>query len=238
MDLIGQAAEFLTSARRSGRRGGRMPEAMRPRDLAEALAVQVRVTELLGEEVGGWKVSAPKPDKVMMAPIYARDIVRGPRCAIVPVNGAAAIEPEIAFVMARDVQQGGDVVGAIAETRLVLELIGSRFENPDELTFAEKLADRLNQQGLLVGPVVAGGAGDWASGFPIRIAGVWEGAGKHPDGHPLAPLKWLSGQVALKAGQIVTTGSYAGVIAAPLAKAVRVEFGDVGAIEVEFAEIS
>jgi len=239
MDLIEQAAQFLAAAYRTGTRGERMPEAFRPGDNETALAIQERATNILGEPVGGWKASAPKPDKIMMAPIYARDIVRGDRCAIVPVDGMAAIEPEIAYVIRRDLPAGAgddEIRAAIGETRLVLELIGSRFLHPDELTFPEKLADRLNQQGLLLGPVLPLGAGEWASGFPIRVAGIFDGPGKHPDGHPFVALKWLAGRVPLRAGQIVTTGSYAGVIRVPLNQSVRVEFGGAGEIVVTFSE--
>ncbi len=204
MDLIGQAAQHLADARRARRRGERIPEACRPRDIATALMIQERVTDLLGEPVGGWKASAPKPDKIMMAPIYAHDIRRGDRCPIVPNEGLAPIEPEIAFVLARDLAPGAgeeEILAAIGETRLVLELMGSRYAKPEEATFPEMLADCINNQALLVGPVLEMGAGDWASAFPITIPGVFEGNGRHPDGHPLAPLKWLasSGSAACRA---------------------------------------
>ena len=63
--------------------------------------------------------------------------------------------------------------------------------------------------------------------------------GKHPDGHPLLPLYWIANFQAargagLRAGQVVTTGSYAGMIDVPLAAPLRVRFGELGAIAVEF----
>jgi len=237
MDLIGQAAAFLADARRVERRGPRMAEELRPADNESALAIQSRVTHMLGWPVGGWKASVPSKGRILMAPIYARDLHSGPECPIVPLKGMAPIEPEIAFVMARDLQPGvsdEEVVAAIGETRLVLELIGSRFAEPDELSYPEKLADCLNNQALLVGPLCGRPIGDWMSAFPISIPGVFERQGKHPDGHPLAPLKWLAGQVPLHAGQIVTTGSFAGVIQAPLGTPLRVIFGDAGEIGVTF----
>jgi 2-keto-4-pentenoate hydratase len=237
MDLIQAAAEHLAGARRSRVRGARIPEACRPADNAAALEVQSRVTNLLGEPVGGWKCSAPTADKVMRAPIYARDIRRGDRIPIQPVDGMALIEPEIAFVFARDLAPGAtsqEVRGAIAETHLVLELLGSRYQNPDEVTFPEKLADCLQNQALLIGPLVTRPAGDWMSGFPISIPGVFEGQGKHPDGHPFVALEWLASQIPLRAGQIVTTGSFAGAIPAPLNQPLRVTFGDAGEITATF----
>jgi 2-keto-4-pentenoate hydratase len=237
MDLIDQAAEFLAKARRSHTRGERIPEACRPHDIETALAIQARVTELLDEQVGGFKVSAPRQGKILRAPIYAPNIHRGERCPILPRDNMAPIEPEIAFVLARDLKPGAgeaEIREAIGETRLVLELIGSRYARPDQAEFPEMLADCLNHQGLLIGPLLEQGAGEWAGGFPIRISGVFEGQGKHPDGHPLTPLYWLAGQIPLRAGQIVTTGSYAGVIPVPIDQPLRVIFGDAGEIAVTF----
>ena len=177
------------------------------------------------------------PEKILRAPIYASLIHRSERCPIVPKDGVALIEPELAFVLSRDLAPGcseGDVLGAIAETHLVIELIGSRYTKPEEATFPEMLADCLNDQGLLVGPIVDRGFGDWMRGFPIQIPGAFEGPGRHPDGHPLIPLNWLAQQVPLRAGQIVTTGSFAGVIQAPLDQPLRVIFGDAGEIAVTF----
>ena len=237
MDLIQTAAEHLAAARRSRVRGARIPEASRPTDIPTALHIQERVTDLFGEPIGGWKASAPNAGRVMRAPIYARDIRRGGRCPIIPVDGMAVIEPEIAFVLARDLEPGAgpaEIRAAIERTHLVLEILGSRFERPDELTFPEKLADCLNNQALLIGPEVTRPAGEWMSGFPIRIPDVFDGPGKHPDGHPFVALEWLAGQIPLSAGQIVTTGSFAGAIKAPLDQPLRVMFGDSGEIDVTF----
>jgi 2-keto-4-pentenoate hydratase len=218
MDLIEQAAQHLAQARRAKRRGERIPEAARPRDIETALAIQSRVSELMGEPVGGWKCSTPKPEKqILMAPIYASTIHRGAECPIIPRDGMALIEPEIAFVVGEN---------GIAETRFVLELIGSRYETPEEATFPEMLADGLNGQGLVIGPVVEGGPADWMREFHIEIPGVFDGECRHPDGHPLAPFEWLQSYRPARPGQIVTTGSYAGIVRAPLNQPLRVRFAD------------
>ena len=57
--------------------------------------------------------------------------------------------------------------------------------------------------------------------------------GRHGDGHPLRPLVWLANFLAargegLRAGQVVTTGSYAGAIEVPLDELLTVTFGDLG----------
>ncbi|HLH32247.1 MAG TPA: 2-keto-4-pentenoate hydratase, partial [Terriglobia bacterium] len=58
-------------------------------------------------------------------------------------------------------------------------------------------------------------------------------------GHPLRSLYWLvnflSGRgQALQAGAVVTTGSYAGVIDAPLDTPLALAYGTLGKFNVEF----
>ena len=119
-----------------------------------------------------------------------------------------------------------DVRSAIRETRLVLELIGCRYADPTSATFLEMLADGLNNQGLFVGPEVGDGAIRPLETIRVTVASATETIltheGRHGDGHPLRPLVWLANFFAsrdqgLEAGQIVTTGSYAGVLELPLA---------------------
>src|SRR5207237_7096780 len=57
--------------------------------------------------------------------------------------------------------------------------------------------------------------------------------------HPLRPLVWLANFLAcrgdgLGAGQIVTTGSCAGVLELPLATPLDIRFGDLGTLSVQF----
>jgi 2-keto-4-pentenoate hydratase len=71
----------------------------------------------------------------------------------------------------------------------------------------------------------------------ITVAGVTH-QGAHPSGHPLPPLVWLANYLAargqaLTAGQIVTTGSYCGVLELPLCVPLSVEFGGLGVLSVE-----
>jgi 2-keto-4-pentenoate hydratase len=226
MNPIDEAAHYLTDLRRARRRGDRIPEAYRPADIETALAIQDRVSELLAEAIGGWKCSVPKPGRFLLGPIYASTIHRTSECPILPRDGVALIEPEIAFLIGDD--------GGIAATHLVIELLGSRYEHHGEVTFPEALADGFNGQGLLIGPKIDRPNGDWMSAFPISIPGVFEGEGRHPDGHPLNPLRWLQGYRPPRPGQIVTTGSYAGVIKAPMNTPLQIRFGDISEIGVTF----
>ncbi len=245
------AARFLVAARRARRAGERIPEASRPTDVDAALAIQARVSELLALPIGGWKCSVPTPPRpVPMAPIYAPTIVHASPCPILPIGGKARIEPEIAFVIDRDLTRRdapyseAEVRAAIREPRLVLELIGPRYADPTPVTFPEQLADAIYNQGLFVGPAVPGALDQALDTIPIAVDASGEQLhrveGKHPDGHPLRPLVWLATYLAqrgqgLRAGQIVTTGSYCGVVDVPLAAPIVVRFGDLGTVSVQFS---
>jgi 2-keto-4-pentenoate hydratase len=247
---IEQAARFLIEARKARRPGGRMPEPTRPANVDDALAIQQRVTKALGLAIGGWKCSLPvEPRPVSMAPIYAPTIARTSPCRILPVGGKARVEPEVAFVLGRDLVRADhtytetEVREAIAETRLVLELIGPRYADPASVPFVELLADNVANQGLYVGPVVANGLDRALATLPIEVTSngrtIHSADGKHPDGNPLRPLVWLATFLArrgdgLRAGQIVTTGSYCGLVDVPLDAALGFRFGDLGVLPVTF----
>ncbi len=239
------AARILAAARRGGPRCARLPQACRPSDIASALAIQRRVSELLETPVGGWKCSVPTPDKTIVAPIYAPTIRRTSPCPVTVSAGAIQIEPEIAFVVGRDLPpraapySEAEVRAAIAETRLVLELLGCRYVDPATVGFPEMLADGANNQGLFVGPVVDRGLDRALDAFAVAIAApsgtLLTRDGRHPDGHPLRPFVWLANFLVeygtpLRAGQIVTTGSYAGALTVPLATPLTVTYGDLGAL--------
>ena len=257
MTIAETAARHLIAARLARRPGARLPESARPADCETALAIQRRVGQLLGLAIGGWKCSLPTPERpIAAAPIYAPSITANSPCPIIPIGGVARIEPEVAFVMACDLPARpapygqAEVRAAIREIRLVLELIGTRYADPAAVTYPELLADGIANQGLFLGPSVPEALNQGCEAFTITVEGangiLLTREGKHPDGHPLRPLAWLANFLAngspdssqaLRAGQIVTTGSYAGVLDVPLATPLTVSFGDLGALTVQFSSM-
>ena len=249
-----EAARHLLAARRARQPGARLTESCRPADLEDALAIQRRVQDLLGAATGGWKCSLPTAERpISCAAVFAATIVRASPCPVIARGGIVRIEPEIAFVLGGDLPRRaipygeGDVRAAIAETRLVLELLDSRYADPAAVTFPELLADQVSNQGLFVGPVLPDPSKRILEGFAIAVDGpagaLHRRDGHHPDGHPLRPLVWLANFLAareesggLKAGEIVTTGSYAGALEVPVATPLTVQFGGLGRFTVEFVE--
>jgi 2-keto-4-pentenoate hydratase len=240
------AAQFLLAARKRGTPGPRIPAEFRPTDTDDGLAIQARVTALLGQPVGGYKCSLPSaPRPILLAPIFAPTIVHASPCAVLAIGPTVRIEPEIAFVMARDLLPRAtpyterEIRNAIKETRLVIEILGSRYSDADSATFPEMLADGLANQGLLVGPVLRDPWHRELESLRIVIdspAGVLAThQGKHADGHPLRPLYWLANYLAmggtpLRAGMIVTTGSYCGAVDVPIDTPLTFAYGDLGTL--------
>ncbi|AGK49766.1 fumarylacetoacetate (FAA) hydrolase family protein [Burkholderia thailandensis MSMB121] len=246
-ERVDAAARHLVAARRAGVAGPLLPGACRPGDIETALAIQQRVAEQLGEPVGGWKCALPPPGRIVVAPILASTIrAAGGPFPVVADARTVRIEPEIAFVLDRDLPPRArpydedEVRAAIREVRLVLEVLGCRYAAPSRATMPELLADNQFNQGLCAGPVVSDGLRATLDTIALDFRGGVNRTfdGRHPDGHPLAPLLWLVNFLAargepVRAGQIVTTGSYAGAIDAPLGQALTVRFGALGSLAVE-----
>ena len=224
-----------------------MPEEYRPADTQSALAIQERVLELLGETVGGWKCGVPNPATgPIVAAIPASAILRSSPCAVPGAKGQ--IEPEIAFVVAHDLPprakpySDAEIRAAIGEARMVLELVTTRYADKASATQPEILADAYNHQGLLIGPAIPDGLDYPLERLHVTVrtatGPLYDGERGHPSGHPLKPFTWLAhflngrGQ-GLKAGQIVTTGSYAGIVEAPLGVPIHIQLDRLGSLDVE-----
>ncbi|MEB0140091.1 MULTISPECIES: fumarylacetoacetate hydrolase family protein [unclassified Undibacterium] len=249
--LLDAAAE-LAQRRRDGRRGERLAEEQRPQNCRQAWALQQRVSGLLNWPIGGWKCALPNAEQIVVAPIYRHSIHQhGEPCPVWPIDTKARIEPELAFVFAAALPcrpqpyNPAEIDAAIGSVHLALELIGSRYQCPEQASFAEHLADGLFNQGLLLGPAIPMEAAD-AAHLQIEISDaatprVWSGV--HPAGQPRAPLYWLleflrAAGIGLQRGQCVITGSYAGSPDVALDTPLTIRFGELGSLAVRFTDAS
>jgi len=159
------------------------------------------------------------------------------------------IEPELAFYIAKNLPAretpytASDVDAAIGRTHLALELIHCRYAEPGTTTFADNLADNLVNQGLFVGPEVDATQAAKAStvNFAANANGqsIFAGEGRHPNLGPRLPLYWLaeflrSRGEGLQAGQVIITGSYAGIWDIPTGSTLTVEYQGLGTLTVSF----
>lgn len=250
---VEEAAQQLVTRRLSATPGARLPEALRPRTLEEALQIQqafaTRWCEQTDDSIGGWKCLQPTEDKWIIAPIFTSTINSIAPVTAVTTAGKVRIEPELAFYLAKDLPlreapyTATDVDAAIGRTHLALELIHCRYSAPQTTTFADNLADNLVNQGLLVGPPVNGEHAAKASTiyFSAMANGqsVFSGEGHHPNQGPRLPLYWLAeflrsrGQ-SLLAGQVIITGSYAGIWEVPTDTELTVDYQGLGTLTASF----
>lgn len=98
------AATILAQRRLHGQQGPCLPEPLRPQSLDEAMHIQLATMPLMSDTIAGWKCGTPGPDKLVVAPIYARTVHKANErpCAAWAHGGAVRVEPELAFVLGQD----------------------------------------------------------------------------------------------------------------------------------------
>ena len=246
LDIHSLTARLL-EARRSGTAFAVAPEDV-PDTEAAAYAVQHAVAATLGP-IGGWKVGAGGPDaSPTAAPLPASVIVAAP-AQLPPQYTDRLVEAEIAFRISRDLPPRDtaysreEVLAAIGSCHPVVEVVQWRIADWRPAPANLKLADALGHGGLVVGEAVP----DWRAidftGLQVtqEIAGE---APKHGTGNPggdmIRLIAWLANEGAvraggLKAGQIVTCGSWTGITEAPAGALVTVTFTGLTPVTLSFA---
>jgi 2-keto-4-pentenoate hydratase len=196
---------------------------------AQAYRIQALVMAELGA-IGGWKVGAAGPE----AP---------PSCAPMPASGLFSapqefdsrrftqreVESEICFRLAHDLPPrdtpytGADITAAIGSCHPGIEILQSRFAAPDSVGALCLLADFIQTGAYVTGAPIE----NWQSiDFPsLRITQTISGGPAitrtgNPAGDMIPLMVWLanSGSIwagGLRAGQIVTCGSWTGKTPVP-----------------------
>jgi 2-keto-4-pentenoate hydratase len=154
---IKEAAAYLADARRSFSRVERLPEACRPSSIAEAHAVQDAVTAALGETVGAYKATAPRPSasssvednttnapwrvaESVRAPIFQSAIYASPADVPLRLMPQCGVEGEVAFRFRRDLPPrpqpySRDEISASVDAHPAIEVVSSRFLHPSGETW-------------------------------------------------------------------------------------------------------
>jgi len=240
------AVEALLAARRSGVKLPALPAGAEPASEASAYAVQGAVLHRLGQPVAGWKVSAVAGQPHGYAPMPADVVLPGPARFSLGVMRPLGIEAEIAFVMARDLDVApGSTIDAetfaahVAGACAAIELVESRFAVPAAQPRLAAWADAMSHGAFAFGPVEP----DWRGLDPATIAvrlsidGVIVVAreGGNPAIPPLEAATWLAARLnarglPLRAGQVVTTGSYTGLTPMRAGETAVAEFAGLGPV--------
>ena len=242
-----EMAGVLLAARR---RMTPLAQAPVPASEAQAYAVQRRVLAGMGAQPRGWKVGAPGPDAPpSCAPMPASGIVAAPHRFDPAVFTRREVESEICFRLGADLPPrrqpytGAELLGAIETCHPGIEVLQSRYADPDAAGPLANLADLIQHGAYAWGAPIPG----WRDIDFSRLTVTQSIAGlpaRHATGNPAGDMVrlmvWLANEGAvwaggLRAGQLVTCGSWTGKTAAPLdaeivagfagAEPVRIVFG-------------
>jgi len=217
----------------------------------DAYAVQQSVADALGwfaaSPPSAWKVGAASRDAVpSAAPLPPQRVVTSPATFTAGAFNRILIEGEIAFRLRAplDADDESNVILAIDEWLVTIEVVDPRYADLDRASATQKLADQGVHGALVVGsgrPFQ--GNADWRE-LVARVLRdgdvVRETRGGHPLGDLLFLLPWLARHAAsrgmpLRAGDIVTAGTWTGVFEAFSGETIDVEFDGIGRASARFA---
>ena len=242
-----EAAQLLLAGRTdANKRPGSLPEKLRPQSPEHAYAIQRAISAELGE-IGGWKVGSPHKtgSEFTCAPLPATGVIQSPAELSSVDRG---IEAEVAVRLGRDLPARdqpyteAEVRAAIASAHSAIEVLDSRYTDVDAIDPLSNLADSMSHHSLVVGPAMPNWQNVDLSKEQVRV--LVDGTEikrrvANPAGDMLRLLTWLANTGArwaggLKAGQVVTTGSWTGKEFTDPGAEVRISFANFGDAVVRF----
>ena len=249
-----EAAKQLLARRVSGTKAQSLADDIKPNTIEDALAVHQEMIKLRSDAVAGWKCLLPlAEDKIIVAPIFSDTIQQGDQCLLMKDNGKVRLEPEIVFVLNKDLPartedySETEIDDAIGSCHMALELIQSRFADDSTAVFPERLADGLVNQGLFIGPEIDKALAFSASNVQLSIKQTEDNGdiseqnfeGVHPNPLPQLPVYWVVNFMTkrgttFKKGEAFTTGSYAGLVEVDFDKKTDINYAGIGSYSVTF----
>lgn len=238
----------LLDARRSGIPADATPLAQALPDAEAAYAVQRRVAAALGWFDDGaprhWKSGGPgRGQPLTHAPLPPAGVWASPADASRWPMHSRGVESEIALRLGRDVDaalaNALDLDGAAAlvdAMAVSIELVDSRWQQGLAAPALLRLADLASHAALVLGEWRPYERRDWSAQHCRLVIGTQsavERTGTHSCGDPAWVLAdWLRHATArhgrLRAGSVVTTGTWAGAPPAVLGDRVRLAFDGIG----------
>lgn len=252
-----EAAQQFLARRVPGTKADSLPDAIKPVTIEDALMVHQEMIKLRADGVAGWKCLLPlAEDKIIIAPIFNDNLQQGGECALMKDNGKARVEPEIVFVLNKDLPARDEdyseeeINDAIGSCHMALELMQSRFAEDSTAVFPERLADCLLNQGLYIGPEIDREAAFAADKIQLSFKQTEANGevteqkldGVHPNPLPQLPVYWAINLMTkrgttFKKGEAFTTGSYKGIVEVDFDKKTEIEYDGIGSYSVVFKEI-
>lgn len=245
----------VTALAEAIRTGNRIPQLDPKPTLAQAYEIMMALPEAAGREVVGWKAGATADapqqafglDEPFYAPLLDGYLFSGGTRLSPNVYRKHAVEVEVAVRLARDIDtvpaDADSAAGYVEALMPAIEVLDHRYESWDDLPATTMIADLGGNGALVLGAEVEG----WrdidlaAEGTELLVDGepVADGTGAAVLGHPFNALSWLAGKrVAagrpLKAGEVITLGTWLGNKIVPADKDITARFQHLGSVSLRF----
>ncbi|MBD9641757.1 fumarylacetoacetate hydrolase family protein [Ensifer sp. ENS07] len=212
-------AEALISAAANGE-AVQVGAASEPATTDEAYRVQSAFSAGFGKTIG-WKVGRKSPEVApSCAPLFRSRTYQSGASIATDAFRLWRLETEIAFRVARDLParsqaySRSETAAALGEMLVCFEVVDSRFAQWPEISPLLSLADLMSHGGMVLGDTIPFDPSFDFMGAKVGIRigeeDEVEGMG-NPAGDPIDLIAWLAEKRGLKAGDLVTTGSYTGM---------------------------
>jgi 2-keto-4-pentenoate hydratase len=254
-DKIARIAAKLHAAFESGVPIADIPDGDAPTTQQEAFAIQDATFGLLGRTPGAWKVGSSPGAAPTAAPIAASKLYPSGQVLPSAAHRNFGVEAEIAFRLgrelpARDVPYTAeDLRAAVSSLIVTMEIVESRLRDWPKVDPLWALMDFQANDSLVLGTEMPVPEALDIPNQPVRVLFdgkvVFEDTGSFKGGDPFTLMAWLAdhalertGSMAgrgLKAGDLITTGSWNGVSFAGHGVAAKIEFPGLGEAEIRFA---
>jgi 2-keto-4-pentenoate hydratase len=258
------ASNKLWDAWSAGRTLTELPNDIKPINRIDGYAIQAQLESRSSSPLYGWKIAATSVagqthigvDGPMAGRILAEKVLHEGSRVSLANNRMRVAECEFAFTMKRTLAPRAqpvsvaEVLDAVASLHPAIEIPDSRYEKFETAGAPQLIADSACANLFMLGKATTCNWPAMNLATHTVTASVTNtqsqlkhhhGVGSNVLGDPRLALAWLANElralgIPLAAGQVVTTGTCIVPIAVASGDHVRVSFGPVGDIEVQFID--
>jgi 2-keto-4-pentenoate hydratase len=256
---LNSAGELLYDLWRSGGRIDQLPLALRPTTRAEGYDIQARIANRSRDRLFGWKIAATSVagqahigvDGPLAGRIPAECVLENHGTCFLRKNLMQVAELEFAFRMSADIKPRAaihsvdEVMERVATLHPAIEIPDSRYEHFQSVGAPQLIADNACAHLFVIG---SASPEMWRS-LDLAAHLVWgtindtarqPGLGRNVSGDPRTALTWLVNElsqhgIALRAGEVVTTGACLAPLRIAAGDRMRGDFGTLGEVSITIA---
>jgi 2-keto-4-pentenoate hydratase len=258
---VGKAAAILWRSWQERTRIAELPADCRPRTRADGYGVQAEVARLSGQAVAGWKIAATSGagqrhigvDGPLAGRLLASRVIAAGGAVPLDRNIMRVAEAEFAFRLGTALpprhipRKVDEVLNAVDALLPAIEVPDSRYTDFARVGAPQLIADTACACWVMFGVDAPPGWRDRdlsahrVSAYRNGTA-AGQGSGANVLGDPRVALTWIVNELAtigegLGAGDVVITGTCVTPVSIAIGDRVRMDFGDLGAIEAAFAGV-